>query len=308
MGLLDPNQMLNPQTQGLLGLGQGLLQSSGWSPTPISMGQAMGQGLQSGLSAYTGAQQQQLENQLAQAKLAKGGTDRGYASGRTVITEDAKGNKYYTVSNLNKTTGETTLENIPIGADQSLVSTLGETPGEIQSRAIATKEGETSATKRVSRWEGNLSRGFTAADSTATLRRAIKLNDLVKTGGIDNTTRLAIKNFFGVESGDEGELSNLMGKAVLSQLRETFGSAFTAEEGKGLTKIEAGFGKNPTVNARLLNNALRMAERIARRGARSARNLGDMEAAADIENALKFTLDSFQGGDSKKDDPLGLFE
>ena len=72
MGLLDPNQMLNPQTQGLLGLGQGLLQSSGWSPTPISMGQAMGQGLKSGLSAYTGAQQQQLENQLAQQKLGQG--------------------------------------------------------------------------------------------------------------------------------------------------------------------------------------------------------------------------------------------
>ena len=57
MGLLD-NFNLDPKTQGLLGLGQGLLQSSGWSPTPISMGQAMGQGLKSGLSAYTGAQQQ----------------------------------------------------------------------------------------------------------------------------------------------------------------------------------------------------------------------------------------------------------
>ena len=69
MGLLDFNMNLDPKTQGLLGLGQGLLQSSGWSPTPISMGQAMGQGLQSGLSAYTGAQQQQLQNQLAQQKL-----------------------------------------------------------------------------------------------------------------------------------------------------------------------------------------------------------------------------------------------
>jgi len=68
MGLLDPNQMLNPQTQGLLGLGQGLLQSSGWSPTPISTGQAMGQGLQSGLGAYTQAQGR-LDKKNAKGKI-----------------------------------------------------------------------------------------------------------------------------------------------------------------------------------------------------------------------------------------------
>ena len=68
MGLLDFNMNLDPKTQGLLGLGQGLLQSSGWSPTPISTGQAMGQGLKSGLGAYTQAQGR-LDKKNAKGKI-----------------------------------------------------------------------------------------------------------------------------------------------------------------------------------------------------------------------------------------------
>jgi hypothetical protein len=41
---------------------------------------------------------------------------------------------------------------------------------------------------------------------------------------------LAAKKFFGVESADEGELSYLLGKAVLTKLRATFGAAFTVGE------------------------------------------------------------------------------
>jgi len=73
MGLLDNlNMNLDPKTQGLLGLGQGLLQSSGWSPTPISTGQAMGQGLQSGLGAYTQAQDRLAKQNKGQKPFSVG--------------------------------------------------------------------------------------------------------------------------------------------------------------------------------------------------------------------------------------------
>lgn len=54
----------NPQTAGLLGLGQGLLAASGPSRLPVSMGQAMGsgvQGLQQGYSGALNAQRQMLQ-------------------------------------------------------------------------------------------------------------------------------------------------------------------------------------------------------------------------------------------------------
>jgi len=74
MGLLDkffnPNDPNYVKNQGLLGLSSGLLGASGWSPTPISTGQALGQGLQGFQQGAAGAQSQILaqakENRLQQ--------------------------------------------------------------------------------------------------------------------------------------------------------------------------------------------------------------------------------------------------
>ncbi|WP_217589727.1 transglycosylase SLT domain-containing protein [Burkholderia sp. GbtcB21] len=76
-GMTDPNSGLmgmfaNPQTAGLLGLGQGLLQASGPSRIPVSMGQALGNGLgqmQQGIGNAFQTQQQLLRMRAMQGLM-----------------------------------------------------------------------------------------------------------------------------------------------------------------------------------------------------------------------------------------------
>jgi len=131
--------------------------------------------------------------------------------------------------------------------------------------------------------------GLAAADSTAVVRRSLELLDRVSTGGF-NRVALAAFKLFGIEGADEGELSANLGKAVLAQLRDTFGAAFTEREGARLEAIEAGFGSSVATNRRLLNNALTLAERSAQRAIRRAEQRGDYETADEIEAALDFDL------------------
>ena len=134
-----------------------------------------------------------------------------------------------------------------------------------------------------------ITEGLAAADSTAVLRRSLELLDRVSTGGF-NRVKLAAFKLFGIEGADEGELSANLGKAVLAQLRDTFGAAFTEREGARLEALEAGFGSSVATNRRLLNNALTIAERSAQRAIRRAEQRGDYETADEIEAALDFDL------------------
>jgi len=72
MGASSPPGLLggfeDPRTQGLLGAGLSLLQSSGPSTTPTSLGQNIGRAGQVGLGAYQGAQDKQAQNAFLQAK------------------------------------------------------------------------------------------------------------------------------------------------------------------------------------------------------------------------------------------------
>ena len=81
-----------------------------------------------------------------------------------------------------------------------------------------------------------------------------------------------------------------MGKAVLSQLRSTFGAAFTEREGARLAEIEAGFSSSADTNRRLLKNALTIAKRSAKRAIRRAELRGDYETANEIASSLEFDL------------------
>lgn len=72
----------NPQTAALLGMGQGLLQASGPSRVPVSMGQAMGsglQGLQQGAGNSLALQQQMLKMRAMQGLM--GGDMTGMGGG-----------------------------------------------------------------------------------------------------------------------------------------------------------------------------------------------------------------------------------
>ena len=159
-----------------------------------------------------------------------------------------------------------------------------------QETAIATTRGGAEE----GRAQEYIIKGQSAADSTAVIRRSLALLEKVETGGLGRTTMLAAKRMFGVEGADEGELSASLGKAVLAQLRETFGAAFTAQEGESLKEIEAGFGSSVAANTRLLNNSLRIAQRAAERGIRAAESRDDYESASEIEMALDFDLGVFE--------------
>lgn len=185
-------------------------------------------------------------------------------------------------------TGELTTATSKI-AGMDIVSKLGETGQEQTERKVAQKREETRAKEEEVRAGDLIERGIAAAESTAQLRRGIELMETIKTGG-PAAISLAVKQRLGIEGADEGELSNSLGKAVLSQLRETFGAAFTENEGKRLANIEASFGKSTAANERLLRQALRISERTAQRARSAAVDRDDQATVEDIDDLLSFSL------------------
>ena len=208
----------------------------------------------------------------------------------TIINQET-GEKKLVTPTFNKQTGKGELSplDIPEGFVISKETGAEKRTADVQAK-IKTKRGEATAKSQAERRETQINQGLDAADGFANIERALTLLDDVETGGTDNLS-LKAKQFFGVEGANEAELSNRMGKAVLSQLRATFGAAFTAAEGKQLSNIEAGFGKSTAGNRRLLEQTKRIVLRAARRGIRAAKATGDLDTVADIEESLAFRLD-----------------
>ena len=167
---------------------------------------------------------------------------------------------------------------------------IRETEQEKSDIKVTETERKEVAKANVARRQGFIDSGIEAANGAANISRALTLLDEVKTGGFDNLA-LKAKRLFGIEGADEGELSNLMGKAVLAQLKPIFGAAFTAREGEALTAIEAKFSNSAANNKRLLGNVLKIINRSARRGIAAAENQGDEFTANEIREALAFRLE-----------------
>lgn len=203
------------------------------------------------------------------------------------LVKDEYGETSVVVGDYDPATGE--LKTVKGAIDGEVVSKLGETPTEQTERIVGQKRKEKAVAGEESRASTLIKEGVSAAQSTATLRRGIELLGMVKTGGFAAAAQKA-KNIFGIESANEGELSNSLSKAVLSQLRETFGAAFTAQEGRQLTNIEAKFGKSVEANKRLLAQALKIAERKAKRARAAALKRGDQATVNDIDDLLTFSL------------------
>lgn len=150
---------------------------------------------------------------------------------------------------------------------------------------------ETAAEKSAARSQGFIDIAYEAGDGLAETNRTLELLDIVETGGIEKAN-LAAKQMFGIEGADEGELSNLLGKNVLSQLKVTFGSAFTENEGKRLERIDANYGKSTASNRRLLENAKKITERAVKRGIKEAERAGQDDVVAELSALLDATLSS----------------
>ena len=211
--------------------------------------------------------------------------------GQSVVTTDSEGNLSFATPVLDPG-GELTTRTTPIGG--KIVSrSAGETSAQRQQRDIQTAGGQTTARAVSTRDQSFIDVGQRQADGTAIIRRGIQLLDTIKTGTPESIA-LAATNLLGITGADETELNANLGKAVLSQLRSTFGAQFTESEGKRLAGLEAAFGKSTAGNRRLLEQTLRSMERDARRGIDAARRNADQFSVDEIGKALQFSLDPEQ--------------
>lgn len=210
----------------------------------------------------------------------------------------------------------TVLQTLPDGSTKVLGPDGNELTGEDRVQALrkareeqvewaAARAGATSrAEGEEKRIQNTIDEGLDAAQGVSTLYRALDLLDSVDTGGFD-AAAIKAKQWLGIESADEGELSSSLGKAVLSQLRSTFGAAFTEREGARLEGIEARMGANTATNKRLLQQTLSIVERAANRAIDAAYEIGDTRTARDIEDLLDFRLTD-TGGESLSGPPEGV--
>lgn len=149
---------------------------------------------------------------------------------------------------------------------------------------------EVTAKGQATRQQEWIDSGIVAADAYPVVGRGLELlMSGVKTGGWDSI-KLKATDLFGVTGADEAELSYNLGKNVLSQLRSTFGAAFTAKEGEQLKVIEAGFGKSVQGNIRLLEQAQKILDRAMKRGEKAAGDAGDTVAMDVFREARQFSL------------------
>lgn len=185
---------------------------------------------------------------------------------------------------------------IALGLDPRAVasaeSTIAErgNVGQVAAVKSELKQAETEGKGRAETAQVVIDEGLDAAKGIPTLKRSIELLKVVETGGIDRAA-LAARQLFGVEGADEGELSANLGQAILGDLRATFGAAFTEREGARLEKIRANFGRSPESNRRLLNQALQIAERAAKKAIKRAVEREDYSTASELKNAMEFEFD-----------------
>lgn len=225
-----------------------------------------------------------LTTQQRAAGARGGGT---FKLGQSVVTKGPEGAFAFATPVLDPQ-GIVATQATPI-AGEVVSRTMGETARERQRRDIETAGGKATAVAISDRDQSFINVGQRQADATAIIRRGLELLDIIGTGRPEEIA-LAAKNLFGIAGADETELNANLGKAVLSQLRSTFGAQFTQQEGERLQGLEAGFGKSTAGNIRLLQQTLRGMERDARRGIDVARRNEDEFSATEIESALEFTL------------------
>lgn len=133
--------------------------------------------------------------------------------------------------------------------------------------------------------------GYDASLGLPTAKRAFDLLKKVRTGGVD-ALDIKTRQALGAESADQGELANLLGKAVLSQLKATFGAQFTEKEGRLLMDIEAGINKGEGTNMRLLSQLIKRSEVYAKRAIQDAISgpNPDYRTAAAIQEQMDLDL------------------
>ena len=143
------------------------------------------------------------------------------------------------------------------------------------------------ASKQVEQESVRIENGLDAARSISTLDRADRLLDLVNTGKPQQAL-LWGKKMLGVESANEVELENLLGKRILQQLKDIFGSQFTSGEGLWLKSMEADFGKSTEGNRALIRQGKDLVQIRINMGKEAAESAGDQRTLKNIQDWENF--------------------
>ena len=128
--------------------------------------------------------------------------------------------------------------------------------------------------------------GLDAAQRIPKLKEAMAILDTVPTGGMD-ALKLAFRQRLGITSADESKLIYELSKNVLSQLRPTFGAAFTAREGDLLQRIEANTSMSTEGNRALLQELIDALQLDVDRGRLEAKEIRDTTSLLAIDGYLK---------------------
>ena len=139
--------------------------------------------------------------------------------------------------------------------------------------------------------------GIDAAQRIPKLREARNILETVGTGSM-NAVALAFKQRLGIASADESQLIYELAKNVLSQLKPTFGAAFTAREGDLLRRIEANTNNSTEGNMRLLDELLSALELDVNRARLEARENKDTRSLNAIDGYLSQQFAALESGET----------
>lgn len=225
------------------------------------------------------------------------GTD--YQKGVSRMLKDKNGNMFWSTLQFDGAGAETKSLMTPIGHSEKavgpfeVVDSAGLTPGERPEQKFsenrAASSGTATGTGQADRIQETINMGLTAARGAPILKRSADLLQTVKTGGWDGV-KLKAQNWFGVSGADERELTSNLARAVLSQLKATFGAQFTEREGARLEAIEAGIGNSVKGNLRQINQLILMGNREIDRGLAAAKKANDQYAIEEIESWMNFEI------------------
>jgi hypothetical protein len=180
--------------------------------------------------------------------------------------------------------------------DIAAVLKLGRDSGPILAGDIATAT--TRSNTQEARVQVAIEDGIDAAARMPKLMMARELLNTVDTGGWD-AVKLRFKQALGVTSADESKLIYELSKNVLSQLKPTFGAAFTAKEGDLLMRIEANTNLSTEGNIALLDELINALDLAVQRGRVEARENKDTRSLNAMDGYL---AQQFQSLDSSVDD------
>ena len=145
--------------------------------------------------------------------------------------------------------------------------------------------------------------GIDAAQRMPQLMEARRILENVGTGGMKGAL-LAFKQRLGITSADESKLIYELQKSVLSQLKPTFGAAFTYQEGALLGRIEANTDMSTEGNMRLLDDLIDRLDLAVQRGRVEARANQDTRSLGAIDGYLAQQFEA-AGGSLEGVDPAG---